>query len=322
MVLNMGRKKAFLLFIFSVLIMSLLPYAVSAQEDEEGIGEGLASAFNTIKDMFSFLPEMLNLEKLTEGDAAALFWAKFLVWLLLFSITYFGAGFLFQQNKNVTIAVAFGIALMGALLIPNPMLVDLFKTYGFLSAVIIWMAPVLAGMLIAEKITIPLAKAVIYIITLGVVIGLNKALVQNYGLDQSKFPWFGLVVAVLIILSIVNLFRGAWPGGGSTAGGWAGRAAGWGWNQLTRPREDGGLLGGRREPRNEEEARRREEQETEQQQRLNDLNSRLENARTRLSNEVRGTRGQEMQDLQIIRELLNELLQIEGEIRNMLTLRR
>ncbi|MDP6139398.1 MAG: hypothetical protein QGI89_04890, partial [Candidatus Woesearchaeota archaeon] len=79
----MSKKKVFLLISFVVMI-SLFASSVSAQE--EG---GLAGVAETIEKLFGFLPNVITLEKLIGQEAAAMFWAKFLLWLLLFSVVYF-----------------------------------------------------------------------------------------------------------------------------------------------------------------------------------------------------------------------------------------
>jgi len=116
MVLIMNNKKVFLLLI-SLVMMSLFANVVSAQE-EPGVGESLGEALNTIKDLFSFIPELITLEKLVSGEAAAVFWAKFLVWLVLFAAIYFGTTFVFKDKKNIQISVALALSLIGALGIP------------------------------------------------------------------------------------------------------------------------------------------------------------------------------------------------------------
>src|SRR3989338_11376623 len=100
MVLIMSRKKVFLLLVSFVFMMSLFANFVSAQEKS-----GLEGAFDTIRKLFGFLPEVITLEKLVGGDAAAVFWAKFLVWLLLFAVIYFGAGFVFKEQKRIAVVV-------------------------------------------------------------------------------------------------------------------------------------------------------------------------------------------------------------------------
>ena len=232
MVIILSKKKVFLLFISSMLIMSLFPNVVSAAEDG-----GLGSAFDTIRELFAFLPEVITLEKLIGGDEAAIFWAKFLVWLLLFSVVYFGAGFVFKDNKNVATVVAIVIALMGALMIPYTMLVSIFQTYGLLAGIIIWVVPVAAGMYIAHQVTVPFVKALIYGAAAWILWSINATVVEKMGYFNTSFPYFSILFAVVVIMFIWNVI-GIFGGGQgqASAHGWAGGLGRGAWNWLTGDR--------------------------------------------------------------------------------------
>jgi len=144
MVLSMNQKKVLLLF--SLIFISLFSNIVSAQA--EGAGAGLAEAFGTIEELFAFLPELVTLEKLIGGkDPAALFWAKFLVWLLLFAAIYFGTSKVFTGNNRIAVIIALVISLMGTLLMPVSILFNIFQTYGLLAGIIIWVIPVIGAYL-------------------------------------------------------------------------------------------------------------------------------------------------------------------------------
>src|SRR3989338_3114247 len=123
MVPKMSRKKVFLLLISLVVMMSLFSNIVFGQQG------GLGSIADTFYSLFGFISDLVTVEKLVDNNAAALFWAKFLIWLLLFSVLYFGAGFVFRERNKVQIAVAFVIALIGAVTIPNIVIIGIFSTY-------------------------------------------------------------------------------------------------------------------------------------------------------------------------------------------------
>ncbi|MDP7322691.1 MAG: hypothetical protein QF729_01975, partial [Candidatus Woesearchaeota archaeon] len=74
----MSKKRVFLLII-SLILMSLFSNFASASNHEGG---GLAGVAETIEKLFGFLPNVITLEKLIGQEAAAMFWAKFLLWLL------------------------------------------------------------------------------------------------------------------------------------------------------------------------------------------------------------------------------------------------
>ena len=210
----MGRKKVFLL-LASLVLMSLFSNFASAQEEGAGLGE----AFDTIRELFAFLPELVTLEKLIGGDTAAIFWAKFLVWLLLFAVLFFGASKVFPDNKRIAVIVALVIALMGTLLIPYPILVNIFQTYGLVAGIVVWAIPLVAGMYIAHKVENPFARALIYGLAAWILFSINKTIVKEQEFANTNFPFFGLLLAVVIILFFWNLGQIFGIGGGSSGSG-------------------------------------------------------------------------------------------------------
>ena len=259
--LSMSRKKVFLLVV-SLLLISLFSNAVSAQENNGGLG----SAFDTIRQLFAFLPELITMEKLLDADPVAIFWAKFLIWLGLFAVIYFGASFPFKQNPRIAVVVALVISLMSALMIPNSIIGSIFQTYGLLAAIIVWAVPVFAGFYLAHLVPNRLARALIYLLTFIVLTLINgNTLVQDTW--NIALPYFTLLWAVVLILFLWNLFAGLGElgiGGGGGGGGGGGfrfpglggifRGAG---DELGDAARAGrGLFGGRREPRTAEEEQR------------------------------------------------------------------
>lgn len=214
MVLNMGRKKVFFT-VFLVFIMTLFSNMVNAQE--EG---GLAGVAETIQDLFGFIPNIITLEKLIGEDAAAIFWAKFLVWLLLFAAFFFGATKVFKDNKRIAAVVALVFSLIGTLMMPNGWIINIFQSYGFLAGLLIWVVPVAAGFYLASKIPQRLLKALIYLLMIFVLLAIDKSITSSFGENLADNIWFSLfrlVLAVVIIAFIWNLlFAGldAVPHGG------------------------------------------------------------------------------------------------------------
>ena len=146
MVLNVGRKRMFFP-IFLALITVLFSNVANAQEES-----GLAGVAETIENLFGFIPNIITLEKLIGEDAAAIFWAKFLVWLLLFAAFFFGATKVFKDNKRVAAVVALVFSLIGTLMMPNGWIISIFQSYGFLAGLLIWVVPVAAGFYLVSKI--------------------------------------------------------------------------------------------------------------------------------------------------------------------------
>jgi len=201
----MNNKKVFLLLI-SLVFMGLFSNFVFAAHTSSHQGLGLGDTLDTIRELFAFLPELITLEKLIKGDdEAAKFWARFLVWILLFATLFFGASKVFPDNKRIAVVVAIVIALMGALLIPYTILVNIFQTYGLVAGIVIWAIPLIAGMYIAHKFENPFARALIYGLAAWILFSINKTVVEVQGFANTNFPFFGLLLAVVIILFFWNL---------------------------------------------------------------------------------------------------------------------
>jgi len=304
--LKIGRKKVFLLVVSLVLMMSLFSNVASAQKDQGGLG----SAFDTIRQLFGFLPELITMEKLLGEDAAAIFWAKFLVWLLLFAAIYFGASFVFKDNKRIAAVVAIVISLMGTLLIPNSILFNIFQTYGLVAGIIVWIIPVAAGMFIAHKVENRFLRALIYGTAAWILFSINETVVKEKGFANTSFPYFGLLLAVVVILFFWNLI-GIFGGGAGqeAAGGWfadRGRDA-WDW-ATRRPEGDEGLLGRFR--------RRREPRTAEEEQRLVDeaqrVRENIENIERDLERHLRTA--EELELLRQLAELIKQLDAVQTEL--------
>ena len=278
--------------------MGLFSNFVSASNHE---GAGLGEAFDTIRELFAFLPELVTLEKLIEGtDEVAKFWARFLVWILLFATTYFGAGFVFKDNKRIAVVVSIVISLMGTLLIPYSILVNIFQTYGLVAGIIVWTIPLAAGMFIAHKVQQPFLRALIYGIAAWILFSINETIVKEQEFANTSFPFFGLLLAVVIILFFWNLgaMFGIQGGGGigSVFGG------------IGRKISDWATVSDRDRERNRDRNREREVDDAE------DLNRRLGELELELENELRLRGRDEIQRLQELARLLRELVEVQEQL--------
>ena len=297
MVLIMGKKKVFLL-LASLVLMSLFSNFASAQEEGAGLGE----AFDTIRELFAFLPELVTLEKLIGGDTAAIFWAKFLVWLLLFAVLFFGASKVFPDNKRIAVIVALVIALMGTLLIPYPILVNIFQTYGLVAGIVVWAIPLVAGMYIAHKVENPFARALIYGLAAWILFSINNTVVKEQGFANTNFPFFGLLLAVVIILFFWNLGQIFGIGGGGAGGGRAG--------DIGRDFMDWATGRGDRGDRARDRERERE-REVEEAERLN---IRLGELEREINTELALRGRNEIARLQELARLLQELVEVQEQL--------
>jgi len=260
MVLIMSRKKVFLLLI-SLVFMSLFSGFAFASNHEGG---GLTSAFETIRNLFGAIPDTLSLEKLTgtSPDAAALFWARFLIWLLLFAAIYFGATKVFKDNKRIAVIVAIAISLMGSLLIPANIVTDIFQTYGLAAGFMVWFIPVIAGLFLAHKINNPVVKTAFYLILILLLVNIDKSLTQpGSWLDGNNWvDYFRLLYVAVIIAFFWNLFS-MFGGGGGVSGAISDRIGGIGdsFSNWISGKEDKG--DGKRGDRSEKAEKKKEEDE-------------------------------------------------------------
>jgi len=230
----MGRKKVFLLFI-SIVLMSLFANLVSAQDEGS---EGLSGVAETIERLFGFIPNVITLEKLIGEDGAAMFWARFLIWLLLFAAYFFGASRVFKDSKNIAIVVALVLSLISALLIPSAIIINIFQSYGFVAGVLVWLIPVIAGFYLISKIKQKFLRAIVYLLILVVLLAIDKSITSSFGeglVDDIWYSLFRLLIGVIIISFIWNLLTG-WMHNGEQ--GSNGRDTGSNvWDRLTGRRE-------------------------------------------------------------------------------------
>jgi len=238
MVPNMSKKKVFLLLIILVVMTSLFSNTVFGQQG------GLGGIADTFYNLFGFISDLVTVEKLVDNNTAALFWAKFLIWLLLFSVIYFGAGFVFRERNKVQIVVAFAIALMGTVAIPNTVIIGIFSTYSLAAGVIVWFVPVAAGLFVAHKIENRMLKAVFYLLLLIILFNIDGSLTKAKAISGGAYEYFKLLMAVVFIAFFVNL-GAAFGVSGQEAAGWLGGRARGAWNRVTkRPERDEELPGG------------------------------------------------------------------------------
>lgn len=319
----MGRKKVYLLLLSLVLLLAL--FANSSFASRHPDSNSLGGAFDSIRQLFDFLPKMLTMKALLDGDPIAVFWAKFLIWLGLFAVLYFGASFVFRQNTSVAVIVAIVFSLIGALMIPTDIVAAMFQTYGFVAALIVWLAPVLAGFWIAHQVQHRIIRAIIYGIALAILTAINVGIASD-DFPSISFAYFGLIWAVTLILFIVNLFagfgelRGGQPADGGGGGGGGNPLENFLHGAGAGARDVAGDFRRRGQPPGGPQVAQVQAlagQAAEREQQIQQEQENLRRIRQRLENELQMTRGNELQDLQIISQLLNELLQIEERLRNM-----
>lgn len=200
------NKKLTLVFLGLLLLFSIFPYTAMAATKKEGMG----GILDTVYDIFNWIPQYLTLEKLMSGDEKAMFLARLLVWIIIFSMTHFGLKFI--GSKGVRTAIAFVIGVMGAALIPEKILFNIFQTYSVIGAVVIWAIPMIFGYLAINKISKEhsFIRAFIYLIIFLVLYSINDSMDEFFGYRgmESWFGYFKLLYIPAIFGFLSNLTRG------------------------------------------------------------------------------------------------------------------
>ena len=241
MVLVMNRKKVILPLSLLFILVLFSSFAV-AQEDD-----ALSGLSKSIAKWFGFIPEMVTLEKLIANDALALFYAKFLIWVLLFAVLYFGAGFVFPEQKRIRIVVALVIALMGTLLIPNVIIINIFQTYSLAAGLAVWFVPVVIGLYLAYKIENRAIKVVFYLLLTIILLNIDKTINIAYRTQGNAggaewYEFFRLLLFVVVVAFIWNLgamvFGGRAGSVGGAIGSKLGNIANWATRKGEKPAEE------------------------------------------------------------------------------------
>src|SRR3989344_9497516 len=123
----MAKKE--LLFIVLALFL-LLSVGIPSVQAAEG---PLESALTIIYDIFGFLPEQITPSNISPGSQGD-FYARFLLWMLVYAILYFAATHAFGSSapRGVVITVPLVLAIISVILIPSNLIVVIISTYSFI----------------------------------------------------------------------------------------------------------------------------------------------------------------------------------------------
>lgn len=173
-----------------------------------------------LKAVFITLPKEAQ-----AGTEAFVYYSKFLVFIAIYAIFFFGTNKLFKDSRRIAGVVAFIAALISTILIPKAFLLFLFGEYSAVVSILLGLVPVLIGLYLRHKISaehkamrsiIMLLVAVLAIIFgsymigfAGTVSGTDAELYGQVGQWASLGGLFGLIAAFVG-------FAGAFGGAGST----------------------------------------------------------------------------------------------------------
>lgn len=223
---NTQLKKVFvhIAFLFSSLF-SLIP-VVSAQTftgDIGNIGDALMRLFGPIFGA-----------NLLESSNFA-FWAKFLIWILLFALFFWVFSMVFRERKNIAVTVALIIAAISVLGLPESWLRGIVESYSFFSAFILYVAPIVGVLYLMHRFFGEdnrfnhIMKAVLFFLLAALLTHFTAAMQNAGGIQSFNFATgiASLAVSVCILAGLYQIIRAifagpagaagaipAWPGGG------------------------------------------------------------------------------------------------------------
>ncbi|MBU1704025.1 MAG: hypothetical protein KJ922_01545, partial [Nanoarchaeota archaeon] len=261
----------------SLLVTSVVSTTAYAQQGP------MQNVFKFLYDFFGWIPTKLSTLLGGNADLETVFYAKFLLWALMFAILYWGGLKVFKDApKGVQITVPLVLSIMSVVLIPNAILRDIFGTYTLVATIVIWVIPLAAIMFINHSITHKFGGSragyiiKFFIFTVGAVILSRMAIIIPATFIETRqySVYFGLMTGLMVFAAIWSAIRFAKPDGGAPAyagggvGGWLkGSFDSWGkgnsWSGANRSGWGGlGYGEAKKLDRAEEPLIQREEQET------------------------------------------------------------
>jgi len=240
MVLIMSRKKALLLLVSFVFMMSLFANFVSAAETQNFLPK-------IIEEWATFL--FVDLAKLANSsDDAFVIYSKFLFFWLVFTVLFVGASKVFPDKKNIAGTVAVILSIITIVMIPRSMMLFIFESYSIVISFFFGFLPFIVGFMLAHRVASgdepgkKLFRGIIYIFIgiftisfVGVLSGFEGPLYVELAKWTSVGGWIALVVGI---------WTSATSGGGGAGGGGGGTGSGgehW-WDRVRdwSPRRDEG----------------------------------------------------------------------------------
>ena len=145
------------------------------------------------------------------GDDIYFFWVKFLLFILLLAIYYFGVTKVIKDQNKIARVVALVLSLMSVLLMPSGLLISVMNTYTVVAAVVVMAIPISAAFMICHFVlnkdnpAFNGLKGLIYLLA-GFVFG-NIAGFQQF-LDFKNFAsWAGFAEGLCTIAAIYYIVK-------------------------------------------------------------------------------------------------------------------
>ena len=137
---KMSKKKVFVPVISLAIVMFLFVPTVSA-----ALVPQILTDFMTW--LFLKLPAGMQ-----AGDDAAIAFFKFVIWILVFAIVYYGCTFAFKDQKRIASVVAMVMALITVFFLPTDVLRFLLIEYSVVVSVLLGLVPVIVGVILSRNV--------------------------------------------------------------------------------------------------------------------------------------------------------------------------
>ena len=216
---RMNKKKVFLLLFSLVFMISLFAGAASAQQRDSFLPEPI---YKFSKFLFVDLSDMAK-----SPDNAFVIYAKFLFFLLVFSVLFWGASHIPNMNKNISGTITFLFALISSVLIPKSLIIFIFNSYSTLIGFFFAFVPFIIGLILAHRVFSGeerwqrMMRAVIYIAMAVFTFALVQTLRGfNDPLYLEVAKWAEVGAFISLIVGIAAMIGGIGRGAGADGGGW------------------------------------------------------------------------------------------------------
>ncbi|MDO8641992.1 MAG: hypothetical protein Q7R76_00160 [Candidatus Woesearchaeota archaeon] len=205
---QLKRALADLTFLFSFLF-SFLP-TVSAAPFAGDIG----NVGDTVMQLFY---PIFGVNMLESANFA--FWAKFLIWILLFALFYAVFRMLFKENKNIAVTLGVIVAAISTLGMPESMLRGIIESYTFFATFILYIAPIAGTLFLMHKFFGEdnrfnhIIKAVLFFLLAALLTHFTSAM-QTAGIPSFNITQgiAGFATSVCIIAGLYHIFKAIFAG--------------------------------------------------------------------------------------------------------------
>ncbi len=213
-----SNKRMIAVVLLFVLFLPL--FASTAAAEEKSISDTL---YTTLSSVFGFMDQIEIALIGEQGDAAAraTFWARFLIWILVFTLCYY----IFRMflPGNIAGTIGFVLALISVLGIPGTLLRDIIINYSLIATLILLGGPIVGILLFRFKmksqhggsvwthIGFVFLDVLLLILIFRFISGLNTLAEQSQTAGSVTSWAYFLVVGMFIILGfdIFDVIRSA-----------------------------------------------------------------------------------------------------------------